>query len=283
MQLAGIATPADIAVEILQVGGLQIAPATLVRRAARDIDRGVAALLAVLEGTNVGVERSARRFKFRAVIAEAVLDCCTFSAPPRTRSGRTPGSVSPRGSSDRPPCRAVQVEIDRVAKRLVEADAVDMRRRALAACLATAMPGSRDSSGWAGRDCPMPESRLTPPTCSFSDRTTSGGGGAAARSGRRPSAHWSRPAPCRGRPRAEQRRGSDDLDWGQFGGWWGGLRRGRLGCGGLGCVVDSGRGLGRGLGDRSAGQQDRHRRNAKSGSATQMPPEDPVRRRSRPP
>ena len=59
MHFAGVAAPADIAIKILDAGGLQVAPAVLVQAAGRDIGRDVAALLAILEVAAERAERSA--------------------------------------------------------------------------------------------------------------------------------------------------------------------------------------------------------------------------------
>ena len=49
VQFGAVAAPADVTVDVLQVGRLQIAPAILVQRGTRDIGGCVADLLAVLE------------------------------------------------------------------------------------------------------------------------------------------------------------------------------------------------------------------------------------------
>ena len=128
MQLRRCPAPADIAVEILDAGRLQIAPAILMHAAARDIDRDVAALLAVLKIAAERRERPAGKFEFAAVIGEAVLQLHVHRTAQRVEA-----EDRVRADEVHFADRHVrqQVEVHRVAKRLVEAHAIDVNRESL--------------------------------------------------------------------------------------------------------------------------------------------------------
>ncbi len=123
MHLGGIAAPADVAVEVLQVGGLQVAPAALVLIARREIGRGVADLLAVLHLPLDCIERSARRVDLAAVVGEAVLQLHAQRAAERVQPEHRV-----RADQVHPVDRQIrqQVEVHRVAERRIEAHAVDV-------------------------------------------------------------------------------------------------------------------------------------------------------------
>ena len=123
MQLAGVAAPTDIAVEILEIRRLQIAPAVLVHSARRDINRGITALLAVLEVAAERRERPAEYLELAAVIGEAILELHVqrategVQAEHRVRAFQVHRVDRHAGQ---------QIEIDGVAKCLIEAHAVDI-------------------------------------------------------------------------------------------------------------------------------------------------------------
>ena len=120
---APLAAPADVAVEILQVGGLQIAPAALVQPVAGDIGRCVAGLLAVLELALDLTERAAGEIGLEALIGEAVLELDVHRAAEGVEAEHRVGAFEidlvDGDVGD-------QVPIHRVAERLVEAHAVDI-------------------------------------------------------------------------------------------------------------------------------------------------------------
>ena len=123
VQFAFIATPADVAVESLEVGGLQVAPAALVQSAGSDVDRRVAALLAVLEVPAVGAERSAGGLDLAALVGEAVLQLHVERAAKGVQAEDRVGALQVH-LVDRQ--AGQQVEVHRVAESLVEAHAVDV-------------------------------------------------------------------------------------------------------------------------------------------------------------
>ena len=128
MHLAFVAAPADIAVEVLEIGGLKITPAALVQSAGGDIDRCVAALAAVLDVGPIGVERATGQLALTAVIGEAILELHVQ----RTAEGVQAEHRVRAFQVQLIDCQAgQQVEIDRVAKALIEADTVDIHSQTL--------------------------------------------------------------------------------------------------------------------------------------------------------
>jgi hypothetical protein len=123
MQLAGVTAPADIAVEILEVGRLQIAPAILMHPARRDVHSGIATLLAIFEVAAERAERSAVQLKLRALIGETVLELHAQRAAQRIQAEHRVRALQVHLVNRH---IGQQIEIDGVAKGLVETDAVDV-------------------------------------------------------------------------------------------------------------------------------------------------------------
>ena len=78
-----IAPPAEIAVKITEIGGLQIAPTALVQAGRRNIGGYIVALDAVLQISLIVREGAAEQIELINLVAEAA----SF-APPRRRRGR---------------------------------------------------------------------------------------------------------------------------------------------------------------------------------------------------
>ncbi len=74
MHLGAVAAPADIAVEVLDVRGLQVAPAVLMLLGGGDVGADVAHLLAVLDFADDPAERAAVEIRLAAMVGEAVLE-----------------------------------------------------------------------------------------------------------------------------------------------------------------------------------------------------------------
>ena len=123
MDFRTIAAPAEIAVKILDVGRLEIAPTRRMGAAGGEIGGRVAALHAVLQVAGGGAERPAGRLDFAAVVGEAVLQLHVQRAAERVEAEHRVRAFQvdlvDRGLGQRVP-------VDRVAERLVEADAVDI-------------------------------------------------------------------------------------------------------------------------------------------------------------
>src|ERR1700761_6673710 len=123
MQFPAFAAPADVAIEVLDGGGLQIAPALLRYPARREVGRSIAALLAVLEITAVSAERTAVKADLCALVGEAVLELNVQRTAERVQTEHRVGPFKVH-LFDRD--IGYQVEIDRIAESRVETDTVDV-------------------------------------------------------------------------------------------------------------------------------------------------------------
>ncbi len=132
VNLNAVVLDAPITVEILDVGRLQIAPAILVDHAARGIERLVAALLAVLNIALDLPERSAGNISFTPMIRKSILqrhvDRAAQRIQPEHRVTPLHIQLADRHVRD-------QVPVHRVAKRLIETDAVRIDGNALRCAL----------------------------------------------------------------------------------------------------------------------------------------------------
>ena len=128
VQLGALAPPADIAVDVLQIGRLQIAPAVLVQHRAGDIGRCVAGLLAVLELALDLTERAAGEVGLEALPGEAVLELDVHRAAEGVEAEHRVGAleIDPVDGDV-----GDQVPVHRVAERLIEPNAVDIDREPL--------------------------------------------------------------------------------------------------------------------------------------------------------
>ena len=172
MQLGSIAAPADIAVEILR------SPRTEDRashpgatRCRRRMPRCCRSARPYWKSRLNQTERSARKLDLAAVVGEAVLELHVHRAAERVQAEHRVRAFQidlvDRQIGD-------QVQIDGVAERLIEADAVDVDGETLRACPAAAMRRSHDRGTSAGYGLPEAEFRVTPPTCWFNEFTRLG-------------------------------------------------------------------------------------------------------------
>ena len=121
MHLVAVAAPADIGIEAREPGGRMLAPTRLAQSLRRHIDGDVVALLAELQAAVDPAVGADLEIGLDALEGEAVLHLETDRAAERVQSehrivGLEVGAVD-RVARD-------EVEVDRVAERLVEADAV---------------------------------------------------------------------------------------------------------------------------------------------------------------
>ncbi len=128
MGLPAAAAPADIAIEITNIGGLEITPTALVQPASGDVCRGVAALDPVLQLSLVVRERAAQKFDLGAVVREPVLH-------PHRQSPAQGIEAEYRIGADEvhPVDRKLwdQIPVDRIAERLIEPHPVQIDREPL--------------------------------------------------------------------------------------------------------------------------------------------------------
>ncbi len=132
MGFAVLAAPAEVAVEIAQLGGLHVAPAALLQTVGRGIGGDPAALDAVLEFALIFCERAAEEVNLAALIGEAVLHLHRKRAAQRVQP-----EDRVRADEVHPVDRQIrdQVPVHRFAERLVEARAVQVNREPLRVAL----------------------------------------------------------------------------------------------------------------------------------------------------
>ena len=132
MDLAALAAPAEVAVKVPQLRGLQIAPAALLQAVTRGVGGHVPAFDAVLEFALILREGAGEEVDLSALIGKAV---------PHLHRERAAQRVQPedrvRADQVHPVDRQVrdQIPVDRVAKRLVEARTVEIDREPLRVAL----------------------------------------------------------------------------------------------------------------------------------------------------
>ena len=132
MDFRGVIAYPPVTVEILNVGGLQIAPAILMDHAASHIQRLVAALHAVLNITLHGAERAAGGVGFRAMVAEPILQGDIERAAKGVEAEHRVGAFDVEFTD----CHVRdQIPIYGIAERLVEPNAVDVNRDTLRGAL----------------------------------------------------------------------------------------------------------------------------------------------------
>ena len=128
VHLATLAAPAEVTIEIVDFGGLQVAPAALLESVAGNVEGRVAVLVAVLELALTLAEGAAGHVGLETVVAEPVLQQQV------ERAAKGVETVDRVRADD---VDAVDgdvrnnIPVDRVAERLVEAHPVDVDRQTL--------------------------------------------------------------------------------------------------------------------------------------------------------
>ena len=128
MQCHGVAPPADIAVELPQIGPVELPPTVAVHQIGRDIGGRVTALQAVFESTADGAERPAMHLGRPALPGKAVLQLDRQRAAQGIQPEHRVRSLQVQ-FVDRDVRQ--QVPIHRIGERLIETHAVHVNRQPL--------------------------------------------------------------------------------------------------------------------------------------------------------